>query len=267
MSIITINQIAQIEYQVYGHGEKNIIAFHGYGQDCSVFKKISESLDDGYTFYSINLFYHGQSQWHDSQKTLDKGSWKLIFQELLQTLKIDRFSIMGYSIGGRLLLATLESFCTQIDTLYFLAAEGIRINPFYTLVTHNFIGNQLYQFFTSNNHSLEYMMTLTSPFMPKKARHFIENHMDTPEKKQKLYNTWMIYKDFYFSEDKISEIINHNSIKTYFFVGKYDQIVRSDQIKPLYKKIKNAEWSEFPCGHAQLISKVAQYFKTQIKND
>ena len=57
-----------------------MLAFHGYGENSGVFKKIGEVLTEQYTIYSFDLFFHGKSKWPFGSKALEKKFWLEIIE-------------------------------------------------------------------------------------------------------------------------------------------------------------------------------------------
>src|ERR1041384_3075655 len=112
-----------LNYIRSGDGERSMLTFHGYGQDNSVFNNYT-----GYTFYHIDLFFHGKSEWNKGEEPLEKDEWKSLVEELLVKNNIQTFSVMGFSMGGKFALATLEAFPGRVKEIILLAPDGIKTN-------------------------------------------------------------------------------------------------------------------------------------------
>ncbi|MEQ1588528.1 MAG: alpha/beta hydrolase, partial [Cyclobacteriaceae bacterium] len=105
---------SSLAYQKSGHGEKSLLLFHGFGQHHKIFETLTEALSPHYTLYAFDLFFHGQSKWED-ETPLEKKMWREIMLQFLTENKIERFSVLGFSLGGKFTLATLELFPDRIE--------------------------------------------------------------------------------------------------------------------------------------------------------
>lgn len=94
-------------YEVYGQGEP-LFFLHGATQSSALWHEYVADFADSYTVYLVDLLGHGRSTplkggFADEDATRQ-------FAALLQHLGIERFSGVGYSLGGGILL--------QFATLY-----------------------------------------------------------------------------------------------------------------------------------------------------
>ncbi len=127
---------AELNYGLYPGGPGILLAFHGFGQSQHYFSSLATSLEKNYTVYSFDLFYHGRSHWPDSEQPLSKEFWKEMITAFLQEQQIDRFSLVGFSLGGKFVLATLEALPERTDEILFIAPDGIRTSFWYSLATY-----------------------------------------------------------------------------------------------------------------------------------
>src|SRR5690242_7478922 len=91
---ILADRMTAIHYTKSGDGEKALLTFHGYGQDNTVFNNYR-----GYTFYHIDLFFHGKSVWDKGEESLEKDEWKKLIEDILIKENIHSFSLLGFSMG------------------------------------------------------------------------------------------------------------------------------------------------------------------------
>lgn len=114
-------EIESIKYHLHIKGEgKPIVCLHGFSENLSTW----ELLDlKGYQLILIDLIGHGKSDKpHQGKyyrlKVLIKHINKLIFQ-----LGLKKYSIAGYSMGGRIALAYALEYPCEIDTLILESAS------------------------------------------------------------------------------------------------------------------------------------------------
>jgi len=62
---------ATLVYRKSGSAKKTLLLFHGFGQDHTAFDAI-DTLNELYTCYSFDLFFHGQSTWANDDNPISK---------------------------------------------------------------------------------------------------------------------------------------------------------------------------------------------------
>ena len=92
-------QDGQLFYEIFGSGPEVLLAFHGFGQDRTIFKKWASTLESKYIFYAFDLFYHGES--HRPFQNLSKTEWQEWLNGFLIQEKIERL-VDKAKYGGNL---------------------------------------------------------------------------------------------------------------------------------------------------------------------
>lgn len=138
----------QLYYVKTGIGKRLLVAFHGYGNDAYLFTPFNKYLEQDFTIISIDLPHHGKSVWPDK---IQFGKKELI--SLITTIKTDmgveKVSLMGYSLGGRVCLTAVELMPEIVDKVLLMAPDGLVVNPFYYFATRNYIGRKLFKGFVT----------------------------------------------------------------------------------------------------------------------
>jgi len=125
----------KIPFIKFGKGKKAMLAFHGFNKNIYDFTIFEPSLGDKFTVYSFGLLYHHKYHAVDEETIFTVAILKKFINSFLTTIDKDRFSLLGFSLGGRLCLKIIEVFAPLIEKAFLLAPEGIRINPWYRLIT------------------------------------------------------------------------------------------------------------------------------------
>lgn len=227
--------------------------FHGYGQDASVFKHIEG--------YSIELFFHGNSIWNKGEEPLEKSEWKDIIDEFLNKNNITTFSVLGFSMGGKFALATLEAFPGRVKEIILLAPDGVQTSFWYSLATYPTAFRKLFKSMISN-HSRFLKIAKASRqlgLIDKGVLRFVETQMDSEEKRKRVYHSWVVFRHLKFDLDLISSLINQYKIKVQIFAGRYDKIIKPDGLKRLTSRISNCEFRILDAGHNDLVRKAIDY--------
>ncbi len=250
---------SRIAYRKYGYGDKNLLAFHGFGQSGHAFSLFEESVGQAFTVYAFDLFFHGNSSYHNRQ-LLTKSDWQRLIDAFLQTLSIDRFSLMGFSLGGRFALATAEAFPDRLTQLILLAPDGITRSFWYQSATGSATGRWLFKYvlrnlsmFTQIGHALTRMGLLN-----RTAMRFAEISLGTPKQRDLVYKTWTQFRLITPDLDKVCRLLNQKSIEVQLFTGAFDRIVPGNYVLPLTRQLRQYELTVFRTGHNHLIELTAE---------
>lgn len=254
-----------VSYQQFGSGPELLFAFHGYGQSSQIFESFEELLAEKFTIISFDLFYHGQLEGNKLPAAyFSRFNLEQQINHFLKEFDANTFSVMGYSMGGKLALNCLELFAKKLNKIVLMAPDGIKINPFYKFVTHTLVGKKLYRY------TIEYPVIIYSTnklartigFINDKVYHFVKNQLKSKENRQKVLDAWLIYSRMLPNINNIAKLINDNKINIMCFFGKYDSIIPAKKGKKLIRKLKNKKAIEIlDTGHNLFTErqKIAQY--------
>src|SRR5207249_923794 len=83
--------------------------------------------------------------WAQDTKLAKKDLLALV-DVLKTTYKVDKVSLLGYSMGGRVCLTIVQSIPATIDKAVLIAADGLEINLYYYFFTRTFIGSKIFKY-------------------------------------------------------------------------------------------------------------------------
>ncbi|WP_266369270.1 alpha/beta fold hydrolase [Tellurirhabdus rosea] len=241
-------------------GPRVLLAFHGIGQDCACFEPLARALDGQYTVYSFDLFFHGLNRTLPDA-ALTKTRWQQILEEFLAAKGIQRFSVVGFSMGGKFALATAEVLTSRVDELWLLAPDGITVSPYYRLATETAAGRSLFRYFLKHMalfHRLGHFLS-SLKLVDRSALRFAESTLSTPEQRERVYNSWIYFRDLRPDLNVLSTTLNHSAIRTRFFFGSFDRVLPVSFTTPLTRHLHSYELTVLKTGHHRLIEKVAAH--------
>jgi pimeloyl-ACP methyl ester carboxylesterase len=243
----------------YGSGERILICFHGYGQDARVFESLSIQLDD-YQLISVDLFFHGQSEWIGEETTLSVECWKRLFFQFLEEHQIQRFSLCGFSMGGRVALTTYALAAERVDELILIAPDGIYTNIWNRLATSSALNQFIFRKLTIDQFAwldtIRYWIEKLH-LLDKSLLKLYKTQMDDPKLREKLYKTWMLYRELNVSVSQLVELIEKYQTPVSIFAGRYDRIISSRQMEHFRKRIPHCRFEILEAGHHKLIQATA----------
>lgn len=248
-----------IFYYVAGSGNLPLIAFHGFGQTHKAFHPWVATVGTRYRLILIDVYFHGKSSWDNPESPVEKSEWKEVMNTLLAREGIRSFSVAGFSLGGKFALATFEAFPKQVNTLYLIAADGIRPSFWYTLATWPKPMRALFKSMISHEKRFTRFTRLarTLGLVDKRALRFAENQMDTPAKRTRVYNTWIALRRLKFDMDHLIRMLEAHDTRVVVITGRYDRIIPPQRLKPVFKRLKNVTFHILETGHNSLLPATA----------
>jgi pimeloyl-ACP methyl ester carboxylesterase len=245
-----------LSYQKSGHGSKVLLLFHGFGQHHRAFAALTETMSPHYTLYAFDLFFHGNSQWNEGEQPLEKEMWREIMVNFLKEHKTETFSVLGFSMGGKFALATLELFPAQVEHIFILAPDGIKTSLWYSLATYPLV---LREFFKSMILKPGRLHAITSALhmlrlVDNGLLRFAESQMDTREKRERVYYSWVVFRHLHFDMKNIAGLIKRHSTKLTMVVGKHDKIITARNMQALLRHLTDYHLEILDTGHNGVIA-------------
>ena len=244
-------------YLKSGSGPKPLLQFHGFGQDHRSFDDLSVALAGEYTLYSFDLFFHGESSWGNEEEPMEKKFWKELMVQFLTDNNINKFNVLGFSMGGKFALACVELFPDRIEEIFLLAPDGIKTNFWYSLATYPYVFRKLFKSMIGHHQRFTSIakMALRLRLIDKGILRFVELQMNTEEKRKRVYYSWVVFRHLKFNLDEIANTLNAHHIPLTLVIGKYDKIITSKNMEPFVKKLHTVRFEVIEAGHNDLIQK------------
>ncbi len=222
--------ISRIHYSHYGNGANTIVCLHGYGENASSFTFLHEHLPMGYRMIAIDLPYHGDTLWKEKRE-FTHVDLMYILEEIMRGLNIKErnFSIMGYSLGGRIALSLLEHNPARIFKIVLLAPDGMKVNFWYWLATQTYLGTRLFRFTMKKPAWLLLSLQFADrfKFVNKSVTKFTRVYVGDATARMELFNRWICLRRFKPELKKIHDIILQKKIIVKILYGKHDRIILS----------------------------------------
>lgn len=239
--------------QKWGNGPEPLLAFHGIGQEHSIFADW-QNLPD-FTVYAFDLPFHGRSAVPPG-KVIEKAEWIGWVTAFLEQQGIQRFSLAGFSMGGRLALVLLEALADRIDQVFLIAPDGIRENPFYRLAVGTAPGRAVFRLLVFRPQVLLVLGGWAEKlgWVHASVTRFVRWMLDSREKQFRVYHAWTAFRKLTFSGKLPDRPV-------LFVMGQYDRLMPPASVEPLLSA--QAERVVLRCGHNQLVEKTAEYLQNK----
>jgi pimeloyl-ACP methyl ester carboxylesterase len=207
------------------------MCFHGFGQIAEDFRQLGKQHPN-YKVIAINLFFHGNSFLNPIIK-LQPCDWKLYMDKLIKEEAINRFSIMGYSMGGRFALITLSLYGSQTDKLYLIAPDGLVEGNWYRFATRSRSQRKLFRLVLNSYPTFLAISKFLSKIglINKGLLKFAQVHLQNKDERTRVYNTWTCFRLLNLSPNKLHTILKTYKIPTEIILGNYDRIIPLKRIE------------------------------------
>jgi pimeloyl-ACP methyl ester carboxylesterase len=237
-----------IHYRRGGYGNKTLLCFHGYGETSANFNFLEKTLADEFTVISIDLPFHGQTNWLDAR----------ISPEDLQ-LAPANLHLLGFSMGARLALCVMQQMPESIGKLVLLAPDGLTVNFWYWLSTQTFIGNRLFRLTMSKPGWFLGMLHAGNRLriINQSIYKFVTYYIHDDAVRKALYQRWTGFSKCAPSISSIRRTLLKYPIPVRLLYGKYDRIIGDRRGRKFLKDIPGARIELIDCGHQVLHEKNA----------
>lgn len=245
----------------YGSGPIVWLAFHGIGQDSCCFEPFADQLAQTHTIYSIDLPFHGKSRYTNWPAVITSAYWQSLISAFTSAHGISRFSVVGFSMGGRFALITAPAFATQLDEVLLLAPDGVTEDPWFTLATSTKAGRLLLRAFLNNTrlflalgHGLVRLGLLNAALL-----RFAEATMKTPDQRDQIYRAWTGFRTLRTDVSSFTKSMAAHSVRVRLFLGQYDAVLPRQHTRPLEDAAATCKVlvTVLPTGHTSLVRRVA----------
>ena len=220
---------SRIHYSYFGAGRSLLFCFHGYGESAVSFEFLDEALAQEFIIVAIDLPFHGQTEWREA-RPLEPGELLGALEKLAAGIPglSAGWSLLGYSMGGRIALQLLELASEKFRQVVLLAPDGLRVNPWYWLGTQTFFGNRIFRWTVHHPGWLFFVLRagnflrVVNPSVFKFTSHYIGDE----QARQRLYERWTAMRLFKPKLPAIARTVIHRRIPVQLIYGSYDRIIR-----------------------------------------
>jgi pimeloyl-ACP methyl ester carboxylesterase len=253
-------------YEKSGSGAEKLLLFHGFGQDHSALTPLVNALSKDFTCYSFDLFFHGRSTFPEINFPILSQDWEKVLQLFLQKEDITQFNLLGYSIGSRFAITSLQSFPGHTRSITLIAPDGLTTNFWYSLATSNPLSRSVFRQMIKSNGGFQTLANVAqrTKIVSSGLLRFAVIQMGTAEKRQKVYNSWVAFRKLKAGK-KFVQIINERNIPMLVYLAKHDQMIREDGLTKYLRQVKNLSTRIIDTGHNRLIDVVSRHISQDLK--
>lgn len=226
------------EWQVLstGTGGNTWIVLHGFGQHAVLMLRFMEIVKPNDRIISINLPFHGSTRM--IEPVLNVNDLNDLIGRILRTENVERCSILGYSLGGKVALKLVELTPGKIERMVLIAPDGLKLNRFYLFATRTKLGDFLFRSAMKDPARLLSIcsMAVKMNLMDKRILNFYKDQLSRSETRDMIYGSWQALKKINPDLVQIRKNIFRYKIQTELIFGKHDRVIHPKLAKKLSGK-------------------------------
>lgn len=209
-----------------GNGEELLICLHGFGENANSFGRLQYTLGQYFTIVSLDLPLHGLTEWNE-ERPFEMEDLKAVIILILERFGHTSFSLMGYSMGGRVALCVVQQLAEKLDRLYLLAPDGLKDNSWHRFATQTRTGNRLFRYCTYHPELFFGLLHTWRGlrFISRGLHKFAFNSMNTLQKRERVYFVWTCMSKMMPDRKQCKQLLRKYKIQTLLMFGKYDRVI------------------------------------------
>ncbi len=214
---------------------------------------------------SLDLFTHGASEPKDFSG-LTRAEWKEMLLAFLTHLGHDRFSMMAYSLGGKVVLETVNLFPDRVKSLLLFSPDGFKKNRFYEFLSLSSLGRWTYRGVIRKPHVfLNFADRLTKyKMLPVRLNKFVHHHVGDKTRRELVYDVYRVYRHFIPDLSALQRGIEQHKISITFIFGEYDRVIHHSLAQRFMDRLEDDSLAELHLlnkGHVILEPNSALYIQ------
>ncbi|MFP4093163.1 MAG: alpha/beta fold hydrolase [Cyclobacteriaceae bacterium] len=250
----------RLHYYKMGRGKDALLCFHGFGQHALHYVPFEAKSGGKYTIYTFDLFYHGKSHWPACEQALQPDALASALLALFRKENFKKVSICGYSMGGKMVLCLIPALAPYLEKVILIAPDGVKTNFWYNLATYPHWSRRIFRYIILHPRLFFNTAQLLKKIglVDKGLVKFASGQMNSTRKRRQVYCTWMVFRKFRPDLEEVGRHIKSEQLMVYMFVGKYDRIIRTENMQRLLRWIpQQHQLKVLEAGHNTLINDVA----------
>jgi len=172
-----------------------------------------------------------------------------------------KFSLIGFSLGGRVALALFEAMPSRVEKMILLAPDGLKVNFWYWLSTQTLAGNRLFAFTMKYPGWFFALLKILNKlkFVNASIFKFVNFYIGDKEVRRLLYARWTSMRKLKPGLPRIRSLVLTNQTQVRLLYGKHDRIILPARGQKFIKGIeKFCTLSLIRSGHQVLAGKHVQ---------
>lgn len=251
----------RVHYYLMGEGPRYLFAFHGFADHAQLFEALLPALKKEFTIIAVDLPFHGETQW--SSHIFKPKDIVGIVAQIREQEFIQSFSMIGHSMGGRMILGITKHFKADIEELIMLAPAGFQGTISDSLLLFpKFIRKILKRLTSRKKLTLGIFDFGKRVGIINRGLHkFTTAMIEKEEYRQRMFDCWISLYHFPIRLRQFRKMIQKEEIEITFFYGKRDYITPAKYGRKFLEKLPEGELIMVEDNHFFLQKPLAEALK------
>lgn len=252
-------------YEKIGEQKHAWLIWHGFSQNCQSFLPAFEDENKSETIISIDLPFHGKTDFKDSLFTLEHI--EALIQALVTKHQLESISLFGFSIGGKMVLSYLQKERPLVKQVVLAASDGFYTDPYFYFSTQHFIGTKLFKYFISNPDKIIKMSKYLYKvgFISKSKWKFAHQNLQQQQHLALVGKMWPAVKDIKVDTQLVLENLKKSTTQVLVIIGKFDKILKPKSAEDWVAKLPQGKLLKLPTGHNFIKPNILSAIKKAIQ--
>lgn len=247
-----------------GSGKKLMIAVHGFGNEAGIFQPVAAAFSEEYTVVSIDVPGHGATKWN--KRYFDKEDLMAVIQGIKIEFGTTTFTLMGFSLGGRICQNVLVLQPDWIEQLILLAPDGLEKNFWYNAATRSPLGKIIFKKILKKPEGfIKYFDRLGKwKLIDASSLKFAKANLTNENIRHQLSYVWPVTSLLITNRSLVKWTIKKYNIPVHLYMGKHDRIFPPAQGERFVKGLKTAHLHILNEGHNLINDTLIQELKAVL---
>lgn len=219
---------SNIHYRQFGNGAKLLFCFHGYGRESDTFYILERRLGSLFTIVAIDVPFHGRTEWKD-EIVLKPKYLQQFLQQIRSSLNKEnmKFSLLGFSMGGRIALHLTQLMAGEVERLILLAPDGLNFNFWRWVASDSWAGNKFMNYTIHNAGWVAWLLGKAEKWniIHGSLADFLNYYLNDEEYRIKFYHRYISMQKFRPSPGKLKRLIRKYGIPVKMMFGRFDNVI------------------------------------------
>lgn len=223
-----VHKNSSVHYRLFGNGPKLLFCFHGYGRESYTFSFLERKLGNQFTIVAIDIPYHGLTNWKDELIFEPKYLVNFLAQISHRLEKEHvKFTLLGFSMGGRIALYLAQLEPTKVERLVLLAPDGLSFNFWRWFGSQTFVGSRLLHYTIHHPGWFAWLVNKAEKWhvIHRSLADFVRYYIHDEGHRKTLYRRWIAMKKFKPDLGKLKRLICKHRIPVRMMFGSFDRVI------------------------------------------
>lgn len=251
-----------------GDGTHPLIALHGFEQTGAMFLPRKESLRKRYTIYSFDFACHGTTQCN-KHHALTKSAFIRMFDEFMRQQRFKKISLLGFSMGGRVMLSLIPDIAEKLEDVILIAPDGIEERFYYRSFMSGKTGQTIFREILRHP---KWLIAAADAFSKtgltkKYVAGYLKNYWADERKREKLFSVWLSMRTCRVNLGKIRAASEKHAVRIFLLRGNHDRMIPAQRARHFREKVPQCKLKMIDGGHLIVNEKLNPVMDELLSHD